>query len=124
MIPAKEYKKVGRFIVKKGKIVKTSVTKTTFSQLNDKRFYFPNGILSFHYGHPSLYEIDTFNKEKGQKIENYFWQEKDKLLSMEREASQKTPRLQLFEQILPQKPKIVNLNQKCDFGTSLHQRKV
>ena len=57
-------------------MVKTSVTKTKFSQLNDKRFYFPSGILSFPYGNLLLYEIDTFKKEKGQKIENYFWQEK------------------------------------------------
>ena len=57
-------------------MVKTSVTKTKFSQFNDKRFYFPNNILSLTYGKPSLYEIDTFKKEKGQKIENYFWQEK------------------------------------------------
>ena len=43
---------------------------------------------------------------------------------MEREALQKTPRLQLFKQIFLQEPKIVNLNKKSDFGTSLHQRKV
>ena len=92
-------------------MVNTSVTKTKFSQFNDKRFYFPNGILSLPYGHPSLYEIDTFKKEKGQKIENYFWEEKDKFLSMEREALQKTPRLQLFEHILLQEPIIVNSNE-------------
>ena len=62
--PAKEYKEVGQFIVKKGQMVMTSVTKTEFSHLNDKDF-----IL--------------FMERKGQKIENYFWQEKDKLLTME-----------------------------------------
>ena len=41
-----EYKEVARFTVKKGEMVKTVVTKTKFSQLNDKRFYFPDGILS------------------------------------------------------------------------------
>ena len=44
--PAKEYKEVGLFIVKKVQMVKTPVTKTKFSQLNDKRFYFPSVILS------------------------------------------------------------------------------
>ena len=43
---------------------------------------------------------------------------------MEREALQKTPRFQLFKQIFLQEPKIVNLNKKSDFGTSLHQRQV
>ena len=33
---------------------------------------------------------------------------------MEREALQKTPRLQLFKQIFFQEPKIVNLNKKSD----------
>ena len=60
-------------------MVKTVVTKTKFSQLNDKRFYFPDEILSLPYGHQSLKEIDEFKKQKGQKIEKYFWQEKDKL---------------------------------------------
>ena len=60
-------------------MVKTVVTKTKFSQLNDKRFYFPDGILSLPYGHQSLKEIDEFKKQKGQKIEKYFWGEKDKL---------------------------------------------
>ena len=45
-------------------MVKTSVTKTEFSHLNDKDF-----IL--------------FMERKGQKIENYFWQEKNKLLTMD-----------------------------------------
>ena len=64
-----EYKRVGRFVVKKGEMVTTSVVKTKFSQLNDKRFYFPNAIISLPYGHPSLQEIADFNKEKGQKID-------------------------------------------------------
>ena len=64
-----EYKRVGRFVVKKGEMVTTSVVKTKFSQLNDKRFYFPNAIISLPYGHPSLREIADFKKEKGQKIE-------------------------------------------------------
>ena len=34
---------------------------------------------------------------------------------MEKSALQKTPRLELYHQILTQKPKIVNLNAKSDF---------
>ena len=46
-------KQVARFVVTQGDMVKTTVRETKFSQLNDKRFYFPNGILSLPYGHPS-----------------------------------------------------------------------
>ena len=71
-----ECKEVARFVVKKGDMIKTTVTKTKFSQLNDKRFYFPDGILSLPYGRPCLEEIENFKSEQGQKIEKYFWEKK------------------------------------------------
>ena len=40
-----------------------SVCKVQFGQLNDKRFYFPNGILSLPYGHPYL---EHLRKEKNK----------------------------------------------------------
>ena len=76
MCQMNEYKEVARFVVKKGDMIKITVTKTKFSQLNDKRFYFPDGILSLPYGHPSLEEIENFKSEQGQKIEKYFWEKK------------------------------------------------
>ena len=74
--PRSEYKEVERFVVKQGDMVKTTVTKTKFLQLNEKRFYFSNGILSLLYGHPSLEALDNFRKEQGQKTEKYFWEKK------------------------------------------------
>ena len=94
--PKNEYENVGRFAVKKGEMVRTSVVKTKFSQLNNKRLYFPK-------------------TEKGQKIENCFWKEKEKLLEMKKKALEITLRLQIFNQILSLEPNIVNLNQKGDF---------
>ena len=82
--PRAEYKEVARFTVKKGDMVKIIVTKITFSQLNDKWFYYPDAILSLSYGHKSLSEIDDFERQKGQKVEKYFWEEKDRLLRMEK----------------------------------------
>ena len=79
-----EFKEVLQFKVKQGKMVKTTVTKTKFSQLNDKRFYFPDGILSLPYDHISLTKIDEFKKQNGQKIDKYFWQEKENLHQMEK----------------------------------------
>ena len=114
--PVNEYKQVGRFTVKKGEMVNTSVMKTNFSQLNDKRFYFPNGVLSVPYGYPSLRETDDFKKEKGQKIEDYFWEGKQNLLKMEKRALKNTSRLDILNQILNQEPKIINLNAKDNFS--------
>ena len=45
-------------------MVKKAIMKTKFSQLNDKRFYFADGVVSLPYGHPSLKEIDKFKDQK------------------------------------------------------------
>ena len=62
--------------VKKGEMTAHKITKTKFSQLNDKQFYFPNGIISLPFGHLSLDEIDEYKKNKGRRIEKYFWTDK------------------------------------------------
>ena len=43
-------------------MIKTTVQKTKFFQINDKRFYFPDGILFLPYGHQALAEIGEFKK--------------------------------------------------------------
>ena len=46
-----------------------SVCKLQFGQLNDKRFYFSNGILSLPFGHPYLEELRK-EKNKYRNIHN------------------------------------------------------
>ena len=77
------------------------IIKTKFSQLNDKRFYFPNGILSLPYGHPLLNDVDKYKKNKGQRIEKYFWQEKENLLELEKKGTEIDASFKLFRQHLP-----------------------
>ena len=96
-------------------VKKKTVQKTRSSQLNDKRFYFPDGFVSLPYGHQNLKEIDDFKKEKGQKIEKYFWEKREKLLCMEKRALKNTPRLHLYHQILMSQPKIFDIKQKDNF---------
>ena len=62
------------------------IKKKIFSQLNDKRFYFPNGIISLPFGHLYLKEIDEYKNEKGQRIEKYFWDEKENFLKLEKSS--------------------------------------
>ena len=73
-----------RISVKKGEMTTYKTTKTKFSQLNDKRFYFPNGILSLPFGHLSLKEVDKYKKNKGQRMEKYFWSKKESFLELEK----------------------------------------
>ena len=113
--PPATYKEVSRFTDFQGEMVKKTVQKTEFSQLNDKGFYFHDGIMSLPYGHQNLKEIDDFKKEKGQKIEKYFWEKREKLLCMEKRALKNTPRLYLYHQILMSQPKIFDIKQKGNF---------
>ena len=108
-LPA-EYKQVSRLTVDKGEMVKKKVTKTKFLQMNYKRFYFPNGVHCLPIGHRNLKEIGEFKKEKGQKIERYFWDEKNVLLRMEKKCTSNHPRLYILHQILMSQPKIFNIN--------------
>ena len=101
-------KDVVRISLKKGEMLTHKIKKNKFSQLNDKRFCFPNWVVSVPFGHFSLNEIDNFKKEKGRKIEKYFWTEKEKLLELKKNALKKYPRIVFLNNILDQVPKIVS----------------
>ena len=79
-----------------------------------KDFTFPTAYYLNHMVIPSLSEIDNFKRQKGQIIEKYFSQEKEKLLKMEKKALKNTPRYELYHQMLTKEPKSVNINQKSD----------
>ena len=102
--PKADMKEVVRISVKKGEMTTHKITKTKFSQLNDKRFYFPNGILSLPFGHLSLNELDEYKKNKGRRIEKYFWTEKifrilKRLLEFEKKALKTCPSLDFLNNI-------------------------
>ena len=59
--PPANIKQVSRLTVAGGEMVKTSVVKNKFSQINDKRFYFPNGIVSLPFHHPLLHKKKVKN---------------------------------------------------------------
>ena len=98
--PKKEMKKVVRCSVKKGEMTTRQIEKNRFSQINDKRFYFPNAIVSLPFGHSALKELDKYKKKKGQKIEAYFLKKRQKLLELERQALFKCSRLKILDHIL------------------------
>ena len=43
--PPHDTKQISRFTIIAGEMVKSAITKNKFSQLNDKRFYFPDGVF-------------------------------------------------------------------------------
>ena len=109
------YKKVSRLNVVAGEMIKSADVKNKFSQINDKRFYFPDGVVSLPFYHSMISEIDKFKQKKGQKIEKYFWEEKEHLFRLEKKALKNHLRLYLYHQILMFVPKFLNISQKDDF---------
>ena len=53
-----------------GEMVKKTVTKSKFSRINDRRFYFPDAIVSRRFGHPNLNEIDDFTQKGAKNLKN------------------------------------------------------
>ena len=43
-----------------------------FSQINDKRFYFPKAILSLSFGHVALKELEKYKKKEGAENKKLF----------------------------------------------------
>ena len=55
---------MSRLTVVAGEMVKKTVVKNEFSQLNDKRFYFPDGIVSLPFYHPLSSRINEFKQKR------------------------------------------------------------
>ena len=110
-----DLKEISRLTVKAGEMKKEMVIKNKLSQINNKRFYFPHGILSHPFYHPNLIKLNEFKEKMGQRIEKYFWNEKEKLLEIERKALKNNSRLYLYPQILTTAPKFFNISQKDNF---------
>ena len=56
-------------------------------------------------------ELDDFKKKnKGQRIENYFLQDRDELLELKKKALKKCPRLDFLDNILTQSFKVIDKN--------------
>ena len=89
-----------------------SVSKVQFGQLNDKRFYFSNGIISLPYDHPYLEELRK-EKHKYRDIHKFIQRKKDDFLKKESKVLESIPRLNILKQIFTQIPILYEL----DFNT-------
>ena len=94
----------------------TSANKVQFASLNDKRYYFLNGIVSLPFGHPSLSEVREYKKSL-PKIHSVFEKEKDKLLQLENKLVNNNGRLRVLRSIFLQP--IIYYNQHSKFGKEI-----
>ena len=99
-----------------------SVSKTQFGQLNDKRFYFANGLVSLPYGHPSLEELRK-EKHKYRDIHKVIQTKKDEFLFKESKILESIPRLNILRQIFAQRSTLYELNSDTKFISVEIQRR-
>ena len=86
-----------------------SVSKVQFGQLNDKRFYFSNGIISLPYSHPYLENLRK-EKHKLRDIHKVIPRKKDDFLKEESKIIENIPRLNILKQMFGQIPILHELN--------------
>ena len=94
-----------------------SVNKVQFGQLNDKRFYFSNGITSLPYGHPSLEKVRE-QKNKYCSVHKVIQTKKDDFLKEEIKVIGNNPRLDILNHIFNQVPLSYELKSETNFFTS------
>ena len=78
-----------RLQVKNTEMKVASVSKVQFANLNDKRYYFSDGIVSLPFGHSLLSDLCELKKSY-PKIHKVIEQEKNNLLKLKMKPLQKT----------------------------------
>ena len=101
---SKEYiKKIQqkRFQIIKDSMQMKGVSKVQFGKLNNKRFYFSNGIISLPYRHPSLENMRK-EKQKNRLIHKKIQEKEHEYLKEESKVLNDNQRLNVFKQIFNQ----------------------
>ena len=95
----------------------TSVNKVQFARLNDKRYYFSDGIVSLPFGHPTLNEVREYKKSL-PKIHTVIQKEKNEILKRENEAVNNNERLRILRSIFSQPITYYNLKTNKSFSAN------
>ena len=103
-----------RFQVINESMQMNSISKVQFGQLNDKRFYFCDGIVSLPYSHPLLQKLRD-KKLKYRNIHSVIQKKKEKFLQEESEVIKKIPRLDIIRQIYNKISRLYELNSDTNF---------
>ena len=57
-------------------MVLEQIEKSKYAQINVKRYYYSDGVVSLPFSHPFLHKINQFKKDKNQKIEAFLLKKK------------------------------------------------
>ena len=101
ILPSPEFVTQKRFEVRNTEMKMKAVKKVKFARLNDKRYYFSDGIVSLPFGH-TLLEPARQYKKRLSKIHEQIDNNKDAILKLENEALMQNERLRILRSILSQ----------------------
>ena len=96
--------------IKNNDVVLHEIKKSKFAQINKKRYYFSDKIVSLPNHHPYFHEIVQFKQDKKQKTEAFLQEGKHKLIQMEKFAVEKNTRISIYRNILQQKSTFFHLH--------------
>ena len=115
----KEEKKIvqKRLQVKNTNMTMTSVNKVQFARLNDKRYYFSDGIVSLPFGHRALNKVREYKKFL-PKIHTVIPKEKDEILKGENAVANNNERLRILRSIFSQPITYYNLKMNKRFSAN------
>ena len=99
--PSVERIKQKRLEVRNTNMKMTTVSKTKFVRLNNKRYYFSDGIVSLPFGHILLEQTRQYKKQLS-KIHEQIDKNKDAILKLENEAVMQNERLRILRCIFSQ----------------------
>ena len=90
-----------RLQVKNTNMTMISINKVQFARLNDKRYYFSDGIVSLPFGHPALNKVREYKKPL-PKIHTVIQKEKNKILNGENAVVDNNERFRILQSIFSQ----------------------
>ena len=96
----------------------TSSNKVKFARLNDKRYYFSDGIVSLPFGHPSLNDLIREYKKSLTDIHKVIDKEKNKILDDENMVVNSNERLRILRSIFSQPIKYYTLKTHRHFTST------
>ena len=101
ILPSAEFVTQKRFEIQNTEMKMKAIKKVKFARLNDKRYYFSDGIVSLPFGHILLEKARQYKKQLS-KIHLEIDKEKNAILKLENEAVMQNERLRIFRCILSQ----------------------
>ena len=101
ILPSHEFVTQRRFEIRNTEMKMKAIKKVKFARLNDKRYYFSDGIVSLPFGHILLEKARQYKKQLG-KIHEQIDNEKNTILKLENEAVMQNERLRILRCIFSQ----------------------